>query len=353
MEIEYVSAFTGIGGFEVGFDRVRNPDGSAFFKPTAFIEINPSSQAVLRHHWPHVPLKGDISGVTAVGLGRPRLAVAGFPCTNTSIGHPERLGLDGSESQFYWDFWRLLSEYLRLVDATRPQFVVIENPVGLLTSPGLAKPPPRGDGVDRTGWDMAAITRSLVDIGYVGAWRVLDGRDFGSPQRRERVILVACLGGDPRLAWQVLGLTGAGEEAVGARPLRAVPQGRPDARAVSPVTDGGLKIWRKSARPTKSLAAGGFETWPEAEFANSLSGFDYGLATRQTHLVRHPDGRMRTLTLREWERLQDFPDDWTDVGISDSARGIALGAAMHAGMASWLGQGLADVARSVTMHPAA
>ena len=69
--------------------------------------------------------------------------------------------------------------------------------------------------------------------------------------------------------------------------------------------------------------------------ANTLTGFDGGLATRQTHLIAQA-GRLRTLTLTEWERLQGFPDRWTE-GISDSARYTALGNAMHVGMAHWLG----------------
>jgi hypothetical protein len=55
--------------------------------------------------------------------------------------------------------------------------VVIENPVGLLAS--LA----RWDGVDRTGWDMAAVVRGLEDLGYGWAYRVVDGRYLGSTQR--------------------------------------------------------------------------------------------------------------------------------------------------------------------------
>lgn len=70
--------------------------------------------------------------------------------------------------------------------------------------------------------------------------------------------------------------------------------------------------------------------------ANTLTGFDGGGATRQVHLIAQ-HGRLRTLTLTEWERLQRFPDGWTE-GIPDSARFTALGNAMHVGMAEWLGR---------------
>ena len=69
--------------------------------------------------------------------------------------------------------------------------------------------------------------------------------------------------------------------------------------------------------------------------ANTLTGFDGGGPLRQTHLIAQ-GGRLRTLTLREWERLQGFPDDWTE-GIPPSARYTAIGNSMHVGMAYWLG----------------
>lgn len=78
-----------------------------------------------------------------------------------------------------------------------------------------------------------------------------------------------------------------------------------------------------------------------AQYANTLTKFDAGLATRQTHLV-YQDGRLRTFTPLEWERLQGFPDGWTE-GLPDGARLDALGNAMHVGMAAWLGQRLAAV----------
>lgn len=71
---------------------------------------------------------------------------------------------------------------------------------------------------------------------------------------------------------------------------------------------------------------------------NTLTGYDAGGPTRQTHLIAQ-NGRLRTLTLTEWERLQMFPDNWTE-GVPDSARSTAIGNSMHVGMATWLGRGI-------------
>ena len=348
LRIKTLGAFAGIAGFEHGFSKVLNPDGSNVFEPTALIEINQSSQQVLRAHFPGVDVKGDISDVDARAVGSPDVAVAGFPCTDTSIANVVRRGLEGDESKYFWEFHRLLYDFKRLVDATRPRVVVVENPVGVLSSPGVSK----ADGVDRTGWDMAAIVRAMEDLGYGWAYRVVDGYDFGTPQRRERVILVFHRGGDPLPAAQVLGLAATGGEAV--RPRLIGTRGPAGPKALpGPAGEGKVLVFRKSARPRAALSKGGYETWPAATHANTLTGYDYGLPTRQTHLLVHDDGRVRTLTLTEWERLQGFPDDWTNVGISDSARGYALGAAMHVGMAHWLGQNIADLFRDMPLHPTA
>ena len=72
--------------------------------------------------------------------------------------------------------------------------------------------------------------------------------------------------------------------------------------------------------------------------ANTLTGFDGGNALRQTHLIAQA-GRLRTLTLTEWERLQGFDDGWTE-GIPDNQRFKAIGNSMHVGMAEWLGHRL-------------
>lgn len=69
-----------------------------------------------------------------------------------------------------------------------------------------------------------------------------------------------------------------------------------------------------------------------------FAGIGGGGPARQAHLIRQA-GRLRTLTLTEWERLQCMPDGWTE-GIPTSARYTALGNAMHVGMAEWLGNRL-------------
>jgi DNA (cytosine-5)-methyltransferase 1 len=314
--VRWASCFTGIGGFEVGG-----------FQADTMVEIDPACRAVLARHYPHANIKEDIHDVKGTEIGRVDGLLGGFPCQDTSFATPNRTGLAGSRSSMYFEFIRLLDEYQRLIDELNPRFVVIENPVGLLTSPGRG-----ADGTDRTGWDMAAVVRGLEDLGYGWAYRVVDGRYLGSTQKRERVIVVGHRGGDPRPAWQVLADDGPGEGQAHARTQRR-GQGGPRAGGGTQAGDDTL-IWRKSARARKKISAGGYETWVPAEYSNTLTGFDGGGPNRQTHIVLQ-DGKLRTFTLTEWERLQGFPDGWTE-GHPDSVRYKMLGNAIHTGTASWL-----------------
>ena len=79
-----------------------------------------------------------------------------------------------------------------------------------------------------------------------------------------------------------------------------------------------------------------------AAHANTLTGFDGGGPDRQTHLIVHPDGRVRTFTLTEWERLCGFDDGWTE-GVPDSARFMALGNCVHRSMGDLVARRITSV----------
>lgn len=318
--MRYASMFAGIGGFDLGFDQ-------AGMTPTFQCDIDPHCLATLDRWWPDTPKGEDINRVSGSSIGRPDVIAGGFPCQDVSVAAPHRRGLDGARSSNYYGFVRLLGEHLRLVDDTSARWAVIENTEGLLRS--------------RDGRDMAAVVSGLEDLGYGWAYRVVDGRHFGTPQRRRRVLIVGCRGGDTFAAGRVLGLVGAGSEVAAPDAGAARPRGP---QAVAGPVGPGLTVLRKSARATKSIAAGGWEGWVAVDDdANTLTGFDGGSPLRQTHLIVHPDGRVRTTTLTEWERMQGFPDGHTD----RSPRGqrfTQLGNAVHVGMARWFGD------RLVTEH---
>lgn len=350
----YSSWFTGIGGFEAGF-----PEG---MQPVSFSEFDKNRQKVLAEHHPDVPQLGDIRDVTARDIpGRPELFCAGFPCKGVSIATPDRhgVGLTKGQSALWFVYRELVEAYLRLIDDKEPRWVVLENVDGLLDSRG--------------GRDFATVVQGLLDLGYGVSWRVVDARLLGANrptvQKRKRVLVVGHLGGDPRPAGQVLGLTGPGADAYGPRDGGLEDTGP----GTNTFALGGdlVRVWRKSSNSQVAIrfhdhptcpaprpdgrypehrCQGTFnpayrETWYTDGRCNTLASSDGGGPLRQKHLVAQHGG-LRTLTPLEWERLQGFPDNWTAM-IPRSARFNALGDAIHVGTSQWLGRRLLSVHESL------
>ena len=151
-------------------------------------EIEPFPRAVLKHHYPDVPLHGDFTTIEAGQYDAIDLLVGGTPCQSFSVA-----GLRGGLAD---DRGNLALEYLRLAQRLRPKWMVWENVPGVLSSNG--------------GRDFGSILGGMGELGYGFAYRVLDAQfvrinGFGRavPQRRRRVFVVGHLG-DWRRAAAVL-----------------------------------------------------------------------------------------------------------------------------------------------------
>jgi len=313
LDATFASLFSGIAGLDWGLHRRM--------RCTAMVEKNEHARTILSRHFPDTPLLEDVQHVNGSDLGNPTVLAGGFPCKQTSKGATTRTGLHGKDSGLFY-------EQIRLIDEARPEWVVIENPDGVLTSNG--------------GRDWWHAQNSVGDLGYGYAWRLLDGGHLDTLQERPRLILVGHSSGDPARALEVLDDSFAGPEVPATVALPGSREGR--SRAARDHGDGGreaLTVWRKSANARAAIEAGGWETWVRSETANTLAGFDQGGPLRQKHLL--PDnGGLRTLTLTEWERLCGFPDDWT-AGIPDGQRFLALGNCVHTTLGEWIGSRLASV----------
>jgi DNA (cytosine-5)-methyltransferase 1 len=164
-----VSLFTGIGGFEIGL--------SAFgFEPTMLCEIDPAATAVLNARFEGVDLEADI---TQLGdLPDCEILVAGWPCQDLSQAG-KTAGREGSQSGLIGEIFRLLDKTVR-----KPPVVLLENVAFALSLNG--------------GSAIRHVTSALEDRGYRWAYRVLDTRHFGLPQRRRRIFICGALDQDPR-----------------------------------------------------------------------------------------------------------------------------------------------------------
>ncbi len=161
----YVSLFTGVGGFDLGFD-------AAGFRCLAQVEIDRQCRSVLALRWSDVPRYDDVRGFGCAQVPACDVLVGGFPCQDLSIAG-NRGGLGGKRSGLFYELVRVAREL-------RPQFLVWENVCGLLSSDD--------------GRDLARVLRHLADGGFSGGYRVLDARYFGVPQSRRRVFGVFARG---------------------------------------------------------------------------------------------------------------------------------------------------------------
>ena len=158
-----VDVFSGIGGLSLGLHW-------AGWRTYAFCEGAPLPRAVLRRHWPDVPIYPDIRRLTARrlrddGVPPPALLCGGFPCQDISLAG-QGAGLAGGRS----GLWR---EMARLVAECGPRWVVVENVPAL-----------RSRGADRVLDDLEAL--------HYACWPVVVGAAHaGAPHRRARAWIVA------------------------------------------------------------------------------------------------------------------------------------------------------------------
>jgi DNA (cytosine-5)-methyltransferase 1 len=144
------------------------------WKPLAFSEIEKFPSEVLKHHYPDVPNLGDMTKFKEWELGADRLdlLVGGTPCQAFSVAGL-RKGLDDPRGN-------LALTYVAILNKFRPKWCVWENVPGVLSSNG--------------GKDFGSFLTALGELGYGWAYRVLDAQYFGVAQRRKRVFVVGCFG---------------------------------------------------------------------------------------------------------------------------------------------------------------
>ena len=165
------STFSGIGGFEVG---VHATDPSVEF--VGYSEIDKYASSVYEYHFKGVPAYGDITKINAKELPDFDCLVGGFPCQAFSIAGKRR-GFDDTRGTLFFDLARILRE-------KQPRYFVFENVKGLLSHD--------------QGNTFRTIIATIDELGYDCQWSVLNSKNFGVPQNRERVYIVGHLRGTPR-----------------------------------------------------------------------------------------------------------------------------------------------------------
>lgn len=333
------SLFAGIGGFDLGFER-------AGFRTAWACEIDAKAQAVMRLRFPLADLHDDVCKVGAHNLSAVDVVTFGSPCQDLSVAG-RRGGLAGERSGLFYEAVRVISE-LR-AKYGKPDFAVWENVPGAFSS--------------NQGRDFAAVLQSLADIGATDiAWRVLDSRFFGVPQRRKRIFLVADFRGER--AAQVLALTEGlcGDSASSGKARQEIAAGFADgAGAGGWLLAGGGNAYAltchsvKGGDPTTDNYAYRLKSptfVPSQSACLETTSHDYSRADGFTAIAT--EVAVRRLTPTECCRLQGFPDNWNAEGIdankkriamSDSSRYRQLGNAVTVNVANWIARNIATIMR--------
>lgn len=331
-----ISLFSGIGGFDLAFER-------AGIQTVAQVECDKNCLKLLADKFPHALRFDDVCTVGKHNLPEADVICGGFPCQDLSIAG-KRAGLAGERSGLFFEF-------SRIVDERRPSYVIWENVPGLLNSDN--------------GRDMLRVVSEFQRIGYCGAWRTLDAQHFGVAQRRRRVFgcfarrdigamrcaevlsIAEGLRGHPtpcrdkgkRTTYDIapcIGASGRGFERAGdtrgqdcvipelARTLTA----RHDS---SPCHDRGMNVIPELAGCLQE-PNGGMYVRENPGIVSAITG-----AQSETFPVQQM--AVRRLTPTECERLQGFPDGWTE-GFSDSVRYQMLGNAVAVPVVEWIARRL-------------
>ena len=277
--MKIIDLFSGIGGFSLGFQRA-----GYHFTEHYFSEIDKHAIANYKYNFPHAKYIGDITTLHGGDFTDIDIITFGSPCQNFSTAG-RREGLKGAKSS-------LIQHAIALIAQLRPSVFVWENVKGAFSS--------------NAGADFWAILQALAHIGgYRLEWQLLN-TSWVLPQNRERIYLIGHLAG------------------------RSVPGVFPIGKDDKLLEGKTRKENRKRTSIKTSLARtitaryskmGSNDTYIVPKVAATLTGGGHsgGLHSDMT-VIRHKRGRnkgVRRLTEIECERLQGFPDNWTQYGNYD------------------------------------
>lgn len=307
--MKYLSTFSGIGGFEIGINKAYEDlqnrgnntnskqkeeqytcGNKSISKETnkelpiciGYSEINKYADQIYKSKFPEHKNYGDITKINAKELPDFDLFVGGFPCQAFSIAG-KRGGFDDTRGTLFFDCARILKE-------KQPRNFILENVKGLLSHDN--------------GRTFKTIINTLTELGYCVEWQVLNAKNFGVPQNRERVFIVGHLGGMPKR--KVFPITGTDREVDETSGVQSVSNPR-----------------ELSRTSLTNLIINPYNL-KQSEVETGTLGTTCGTTTGKTAQLLVKDACIRRLTPLECERLMAYPDGWTE-GLSDTQRYKTLG----------------------------
>ena len=309
------SLFSGIGGFERGIIQTNENVDFVFSS-----EINPYARKIYTKNYGVEP-NGDITKIETTDIPDHDILCGGFPCQAFSIAGLRR-GFEDTRGTLFF-------EIMRIVEVKRPKLLFLENVPGLLSHD--------------EGKTFHTILKSLDEMGYDAEWQCFNSKNHGVPQNRERVFIIGHLRGS------------------GTQKIFPITK---DNKAINEIQEQNTNCL--TARYHGAQATGSYivenqfdaqitshSLYPRSSTTNKggtghfqkHDGTSYCLDCGNAQAIEKQN-QIRRLTPIECERLQGFPDNWTD-GISDSQRYKCLGNAVTVNVIQYIAQRIFDMLNQV------
>jgi len=327
--MNHLDLFSGIGGFSLGLKQAGIPIKNSFFS-----EIDKYAIQVYQNNFKNSKYVGSVTDVQKEQLPKIDIITFGSPCQDFSMAG-KRKGMDGERSS-------LITQAIRLINECRPSFFIWENVKGTFSS--------------NSGSDFWAIIQAFTNIGgYRLEWQLLNTKWF-LPQNRERIYLVGYIA------------NGSGEQvfpiAESNKKINELQRQQTNTNTLTASYrnegNGSYIIERKlnaQKIKIKSATSRGYE---EAIKGDSINYSNPNSKTRRGRVGKGLaqtldtgcnqavfDNKIRRLTPIECERLQGFPDNWTQYGteglISDSQRYKMAGNAVSVDVVKAVGERIKKV----------
>ncbi len=351
---DVISLFSGAMGLDIGL-------GKAGLNVVIGQDFEPSCVETMKANGYNV-LGGDIREIkpetllelTGLHVGEPFMICGGPPCQPFSTAG-KRLGINDPRGSLFMDF-------IRMIDYIRPRFFVMENVKGIVSSPlkhVSTKERVKDDPEQKLGTVLDVILSEFNKLGYKTVYGILDAINYGVPQFRERFVLIGSRDNEdiflpipthfqmhqnPDYRWKTVG------EAI--RDLESNPGEYTSLsgdrkKYLHMVPEGGN--WKDLPQEIIPIAMGGaYESgggkvgfYRRLSYAQPSPTITTSPAQKATMLC-HPK-QDRPLSIKEYARIQQFPDDWKFTGTI-SAQYRQIGNAVPIGLAEAIGRAIISTA---------
>ena len=314
----------------------------------------------------HDVLGGDIREIspemllelTGLHTGEPFMICGGPPCQPFSTAG-KRLGINDPRGSLFMDF-------IRMIDYIRPRFFVMENVKGIVSSPlkhVSTKERVKDDPEQKLGTVLDVILCEFNKLGYKTVYGILDAVNYGVPQFRERFVLIGSRDNEdiflpvpthfqmhqnPDYRWKTVGEAIRDLEST---PGEYTPLSGDRKKYLHMVPEGGN--WRDLPQEIIPVAMGGaYESgggkvgfYRRLSYAQPSPTITTSPAQKATMLC-HPK-QDRPLSIKEYARIQQFPEDWKFTGTI-SAQYRQIGNAVPIGLAEAIGRAIISTANKTS-----